>query len=403
MSVVALRLTPRLATSAFYLAGGVGQGSWAASLPAISIRLSLDKGELGLVLLGFAVGAIFAMTNIARFIPRFGTARLCRVSGVSFGMALLAVPHCGNVFVLALVVILAGAAFGTLDIVMNTEASFLERRIGRHIMSSFHAVFSVGGLMGAAICGQILRSGGNVVLCLGAAGIVVMALSALAAARSASPADQASGPSQPAQPSSRLTTQQRRRLLLIGGVNFLALFAEGAIMDWTTIYLVSTVGTSESLAAFGFAIFAGMMAAGRAMGDIATRWLGPVRVMRWGAAAVAISLATVLLMSHVGVIFVALAFCGLGIANIVPAIFSTAGRIGGTAAGAAISRVSTMGYSGLLAGPPFIGFLAQATSLTISLSVVAMAAVVIAMSASLMKTEPSGPGGPGQPHTPQSS
>ncbi|WP_274627498.1 MFS transporter [Arvimicrobium flavum] len=379
----AIQRTPRVAVSAFFLAAGAGIGAWAASLPALSARADLDKGELGIVLLCFALGAIATMTSVGRILPRYGTAAICLLSAVVFGGVLIAVPHSGNMALLAVLVFVGGGGFGALDVAMNTEASFLERQSGRHIMSSFHAVFSVGSLAGAGICGQLLRMGGDLALCLGVAGAAAIALALIARFWSDLPEEpddaQVSATSDP-----RLGGAQKRHLWLLGGVAFLALFTEGALMDWSAIYLVGTVGASESTGAFGFAVFAATMAIGRAVGDMIMRVLGPALALRLGAGLVAGSLAFALTFSNVPVVFAALALCGIGIANVVPAIFSAAGRIGGDAAGAAMSRVTTMGYAGLLVGPPFIGFLAEGTTLAASLFAVVVAAVIVAAGASLV-------------------
>ncbi|QIA22517.1 MFS transporter [Mesorhizobium sp. AA22] len=370
----------------FFLAGGTGIGAWAASLPSISTQQQIDKGMLGLVLLCFAVGAILTMINVGRLVPRFGTRVLCLVACTGFGLALIAAPQAPSVITLSLVVTFAGALFGTLDVAMNTEAAFLERRTGRHIMSSFHALFSVGNLVGAGVCGQILYSGGNVQTCLAATGVGVILFGVagwwLSEPHAPQPGEQNNG-------ATRLDPEQRRRLLLVGALAFLALFSEGALMDWSAVYLVSTAGATVSTGAFGFAVFAGMMAAGRVGGDAMANALGPVRMLQFGAAASAVALIMILGISTVPAIFLALVLCGFGIANVVPALFAAAGRIGGQAAGSAMSLVATLGYAGLLVGPAFIGMLAQATSLRASLWVVFIALVLIVLGAGATRPQKS--------------
>ncbi|WP_292510445.1 MFS transporter [Mesorhizobium sp.] len=368
----------RLASFMVFLAGGIGIGAWAASLPSISAGLQIDKGTLGLVLLCFAAGAILTMTSVGRLVPRFGTRSLCLVACIGFGLALMVAPHGPSVMSLGFVVAFAGASFGALDVLMNTDAALLERRVGRHIMSSFHALFSVGNLGGAGICGLILSAGGNVQACLGVTGMGVILFGAAGC--------WLSEPHVSVRKSSndglaRLDPVQRRRLLLVGVIAFLALFSEGALMDWTAVYLVGNAGASESTGAFGFAVFAGMMAIGRVVGDAMANAFGPARLLRLGAAASALALAVILGISTVPVIFLALILCGFGIANVVPLLFAAAGRIGGHAAGSAMSLVAALGYAGLLVGPAFIGMLAQATSLRASLWVVFVAFAVITLGA----------------------
>jgi fucose permease len=377
--------TSRRASYAFFLAAGIGIEAWAACLPAISIRQRLSNGETGLVLLCFATGAIFMMRKVGRLILTLGTANICAAGAGLFGAALIVIPYAGSTVMLAFLVAVAGAAFGALDVAMNTEASFLERKLRTPIMASFHAIFSLGSLAGAGLVGWLLHGGGGVVQCLSAAGTCVIAFAALG--RLASRPHQEAGHATPAVKSSNSIEPKDRRLLrLLAVLAFLSLFAEGALCDWIAIYLVDTIGSSESTGAFGFALFAGMMAVGRGFGDAFTRWLDAARTLTYGAFAVAVALGFALCVTNIPLIFIALAVSGLGIANVVPTIFSAAGRFGGQAAGVAISRVATMGYAGLLAGPPFIGFVAQATSLTIGLTFAVIALVVVAFNGSVTRS-----------------
>lgn len=381
-----LQRTPRLAVSAYFLAAGVGLGAWAACLPALSARADLDKGELGIVLLAFAFGAIIAMMSIGRIVARHGTAMACLLCALAFGAVLFTVPHAVTSYTALLILIfVGGGAFGALDVAMNTEVSLLERQADRHIMSSFHAVYSFGNLIGAGAAAELLRSGGDMNTCLYVGGAAVWALTTFAWWCSPLPQHRDEYRRATTGPAPTLDHRQKRLLWLIGGVAFLALLSEGALMDWSAIYLVGTVGTSDSAGALGFAIFAAAMAIGRAFGDAATRLLGPERLLRYGAGLTAVSLAVALVLGNQASTYVALAFCGLGVANVVPIIFSAAGRIGGDAAGPAMSRVTTMGYAGLLIGPPFIGFLAEATSLTTSLATVAAFALVVSTGAKLVQ------------------
>ncbi|MCO5070986.1 MAG: MFS transporter [Rhizobiaceae bacterium] len=376
----------RIAVSAYFLAAGVGLGAWVACLPALSLRADLDKRQLGMVLLCFALGAIMAMTSTGRIVARHGTGLACVLCAIVFGAVLAIVPNiASSVIALSGLIFVGGAAFGALDVAMNVEASVLEQRSRRAIMSSFHALFSVGNLIGAAASAQVLRLGGGMTVCLVAGGATVAALAA--AAWWWSPVAERTPEERSGQPHDRvrIAPERSRQLWLLGGVAFLALLSEGALMDWSAIYLVGTIGTSESAGALGFAVLAGAMAVGRVIGDAATRIAGPERLLRYGALAVALSLAIALALRDQTATYVALAVCGLGVANVVPILFSSAGRIGGDAVGPAMSRISTMGYAGLLVGPAFIGFVAEATSLTSSLCAIVVFALVVAGGARLVR------------------
>ncbi|CAK7260752.1 MFS transporter [Shinella sp. YE25] len=371
----------RLHCSLFFLAAGIGIGAWASSLPLLAAGVGLDKGQLGLVLLCFAFGAIVLMIAIGRYIDRVISSRILSLCGsLLFGASFLVIPLIDSPIALGAVVFVTGAAFGTLDVAMNTEASRAERETGRHMMSSFHALFSIGNLAGAFLVGQLIGHGGNLQVCLGAAGLLVMllALSARMTARKAAHA--VPGLSSEALPTryASLDAAQRPLILLLGAIAFLALLAEGGMMDWTAIYMIDILGASDSHGAYAFALFAAAMAGGRLVGDAVTRRVGHVALIRTGGLLCALSVAILLFADSVVLCLAALVLCGFGVANMVPAVFARAGNVGADAAGRAISIVTTMGYSGLLLGPALLGFLAQATSLVVSFGLITLAFLVIA-------------------------
>lgn len=374
------RSSSRLQCTLFFLAAGLGIGAWASSLPLLASGVGLDKGQLGLVLLCFALGAIVLMMTIGRYIDRVisnQTLSLC--GGAVFGATFLAIPFIENPVALGGAVVVAGAAFGTLDVAMNTGAARIEQETGRHLMSSFHAVFSVGNLVGALLVGQLIGYGGGLLVCLGIAGLLVLSfsfVSRLIAGRvEHSAVSFGVGRSEPA---AGLGAAQRALILLLGAIGFLAMLAEGGVMDWTAIYMIDVLGRPESHGAYAFAAFAAAMAVGRFAGDGLARRLGHGIIIRAGGLVCAVAIAILLFVDHAFLSFASLALCGFGVANMVPAVFASAGRVGGRAAGRAISIVTTMGYTGLLLGPAVLGFLAQATTLVVSFVVILIAFLVIA-------------------------
>ena len=371
-------LESRTGIFAFFLAAGIGIGSWAASIPSISQQLSLTKGELGMTLLCFAFGAILMMLRVGTIISVLGANRISFAGALVFAAALMAAPHMPDAISLGATVLIAGAAFGALDVAMNTEAAALENRLAKSSMSSFHAVFSVGNLAGAGICGMLLRQGFDIASCLGTAAACVSAFVVFAYLRSTSDQKPFQGRKVGAGIPTPYHCAENRRLLLLGGIAFLAMFAEGALCDWIAIYLVDILKTTESTAAFGFAAFAGAMAFGRSIGDYCNNRLGGVRVFRSGALIVAVSIICTLSTGNLALAFLALFFAGLGISNLVPRIFSSAGRSQSIPSSVAMSRVATMGYAGLLLGPPFVGFIAQSTSLVTSFVFIALAMIAVA-------------------------
>ncbi|WP_018238822.1 MFS transporter [Ensifer sp. BR816] len=387
LSVETLRSSKRVRCSLFFLAGGVGIGAWASSLPLLAAKLGLDKGQLGTLLLCFALGAIVLMVNVGRISDRISGSYVLSLGGsLVFGLAILMIPFVDGLVMVGALVFLAGAAFGTLDVSMNIEASDIERATERHLMSSFHALFSIGNIVGASLVGFLASFGGGLRECLGGAGILVL-LSAVSTrfvarndAKQQSRTDTVATDSQ-----ATLDRSQTLLVLLFGVVAFLAFLAEGGIMDWSAVYMVDTLGSSESVGAYAFAIFAAAMAIGRLLGDGVTKRIGHVNVLRYGGLVCALSLSTMLIGNSVEISMAVLALCGFGVANMIPAVFASAGRIGSHAAGRAMSIVTTMGYSGLLLGPALLGFVAQVSSLTISLGLVTLAFALISLGTLYLK------------------
>ncbi|WP_189406853.1 MFS transporter [Mesorhizobium sp. M1A.F.Ca.ET.072.01.1.1] len=312
----------RLFCSLFFLGGGVGIGAWASSLPVLSVQMNLDKGQLGLVLICFALGAIAMMTNVGRLVAIVPSNVLSLSGSVTFGAALLALPYAGGARSLALIVFFGGAGFGTLDVSMNTDASALERLMRRQVMSSFHAAFSFGSLAGAFVVGKILSRGGALNLCLGVTGICV-ALVALVAWSGWNRSSWIHSPPAAAETGdAQFHSTFRTHLFLLGGLAFLGMLAEGGMMDWSAIYIVTRSGGAESTGAYGFAAFATMMALGRLFGDAIVNRIGQMRMLRYCAAVCAGSVVAMILMGgNLAVVLAALTICGLGLANIVPHSF----------------------------------------------------------------------------------
>ena len=384
-------ISDRTHCSLFFFAGGVGIGAWASSLPLLVAKMELDKGQLGFLLLCFAFGAIALMVNVGRFIDQVRSSTLCLGGCLVFGTAISMVPFAEGLLPLGVLVSIAGAGFGTLDVSMNTEASQIERATGKHLMASFHALFSVGNILGAIFVANVGTFGGGLSECLGGAGVIVLitALSASSLARRSAGKvalnqDQHSKTAGSAGKTT-MSGPQRTLVFMLGVFGFLAFLAEGGIMDWTAVYMVNSLGASASVGAYSFAVFTAAMAIGRLCGDLATKRIGHIRLLKIGGSVCGASLLVMLVTRNVPVTLVALAVCGLGVANIIPAVFASAGNVGGRAAGRAMSIVTTMGYTGLLVGPAVLGFVAQISNLTVSLGLVMLAFAAISAGSLALK------------------
>jgi len=350
-----------------FVGNGCLIGAWAANLPRVREAYALSDSGLGFLLLAFGVGAVAAMTMTSTIAARVGAARVASLSGV---VQALLFPSMGLVAggpALLAMAALLGAASGTMDVAMNAAASQLERRWGGPLMSSFHAGWSIGGLAGAGLAGVLTGLGWGLPETLAAAAIVIavgglcgLTLPAL------------DGPAQPGA-AFRLPSRRLAALSLLAALCF---SGEGAVTDWTGVYLNTVVGTDEAWATTGYAAFALAMVAGRLTGDVVVGRLGPDRTVRDGALLAICGLALALAVPNRWVVDGGCVLIGLGLANVVPVVFSAAGRTAGTGG---VAMVSGTGYAGLLIAPPVLGNLADAVGLRLALTLVLAGYAAIAL------------------------
>jgi fucose permease len=266
-----------------------------------------------------------------------------------------------------------GASMGALDVAMNTQASELETARGKPTMSSFHGFFSIGGLAGALIGAGVIGIGwGNGEGAVAAAIVFfVVSLFAVRDLLRTMPPDHA-GP-RFALPS--------KAVIGIGLVAFLCFAIEGAVTDWSALYLSSVKGASPAMAATGFALYSLAMAFCRLVGDPVVAKLGRRTILTGGGALMALGLAFAIAAPWPLVGAIGFALVGVGAANVVPVAFSAGGQTPGVPPSVGVAAVVTLGYSGFLIAPPVLGFVAHAYGLSASLAVVLVMAVVIAIGA----------------------
>jgi MFS family permease len=365
-----LRLA-RAAVAAIFFINGAATANWLVRIPAVQAKLGLGAGALGLALLGVAVGALLAMPRTGHLVARHGSRPVTRAAALLFAATLPLPALAPNPFVLVLALVALGAGHGSLDVAMNAQASTVERRYGRPIMSGFHALFSAGGLVGATVGGFVadhrIGQAGHLVTTALVAGVLGAVVT-----RGMVPAhaDAANGDAAPARP--------RGILLTLGIMAFCVLLGEGAMADWSALYLRDITGAGPGLAAAGYAAFSLAMAAGRFIGDRLTVRFGATTLVRGGGVLAALGLAFALVLGSPWAAIVGFATVGAGFSVAFPLMLARAGSVPGTSAGTAIATVSVFGYAGFLAGPPLIGFVAQAVTLRGGLAVVIVTSLVVA-------------------------
>ena len=360
-----------------FLVNGAVFGSWAPQIPLVQERLGLGPAVLGAALLAMAVGALCAMLLAGGAIARFGSAPVTRVTGLSLCLALPLVVLAPDLPLLVAALAFMGAANGTMDVAMNAHGVAVETRLQQPIMSSLHGMFSLGGLIGAALGALALGYLPPWVHAIAAG--TVLTLVAIGAMRWLLPGRVDVGDAGPH------FVLPSRAAVGFGLLAFLAMMSEGAALDWSAAWLRGDLGASPTLAGLAFAAFSAAMAVGRFGGDRLRRRLGAASLVRGSALLAAAGIAFAVLLATPIAAIVGFACAGLGLSNAVPVMFGAAGRLPGMQPGAGIAATASIGYLGFLVGPPMIGFAAQATSLGTALWLLVIACGLVATFASLVR------------------
>ena len=308
-----------------------------------------------------------------RVVARLGTRRATLFAGLLSSLAFSLALRMQGLAGLVLLFFSLGAGTSLLDVALNSEAAELELLGGRAIMSNLHAMYSLGGMFGAALVAALLRAG--LLPAPQLTGVAVV----LAAVLTLGTRGMLGGGS--ADTEAAHFTWPRGRLLLIGLLVLLGLLAEGAVSDWGVLYIKQELGLPQAQAALGYAAFAGAMAASRLFGDALRERFAEPALLAAGACVTAVAMAAVLLTGTPVVALSGFALVGAGLAPVVPILYSAATRVPGASRAAAIASVSSIGYCGFLIGPPLIGSLAHVRSLTAALGVVVVMAALLAAGA----------------------
>ncbi len=363
-------------TRLIFLIVGIGTAAWASLVPYVKARAGLGEAELGLLLLCLGLGSIAAMPLAGAAVTRFGLRPVLFAGTAAIGLPLPVLATVASPAVLGPALLLFGAGMGAVDCAMNIQAIAIERAAGRPMMSGFHGLYSLGSLVGALAAGLLLGVGLGVEgMALAAAGTVAL-LCALATPGMLARAGTAGGPA---------FAIPRGVVLLIGLLCCIVFLTEGSVLDWSAVFLVQDRGVDLARATLGYAAFSVTMTAGRLTGDRIVARLGPARILVVGALLAAAGLALATLVPAWSAALAGYALVGAGCANIVPVLFTAAGRQTAMPTSVAVPAVTTFGYAGVLAGPAVIGFIAEGTSLPTAFLVVAAALVGVAAAGRVLR------------------
>lgn len=356
------RPSTRLATRLAFLVAGFALACWAPLVPFAKQRLGVGDGALGTLLLCLGIGSVVAMLWAGWFSARHGSRPVVIAGGVGVALLLPLLSVADQPLTLGLVLLGFGAALGSLDVAMNVHAVAVERDAGQPLMSGFHAMFSVGGLAGAALMTALLSAGWTPLAGTLLGSTLMGGAMALVAPRLL--------PSAAATESPRLVWPRGPVLLLalLAGVCFLV---EGAVLDWSALLLTEGGLVARAQGGLGFMVFSVAMTVGRFGGDALCARLGDRTVLTAGGLMAVAGFVLLLVAPSVWPAMAGFLCIGLGASNLVPVLFRRAGAQTAMPPGLAIAAISTTGYAGVLLGPAAIGFVSQVASLPTAFALLA--------------------------------
>ena len=364
----------RLAIGLFFFGDGLMIGSWAGRIPAVQHHAGLTTARLGLALFAASLGALVAMPVAGRLCERVGSRSITLAGLLLGGGSLFAASLSTGLVALSIALFGFGAGFGAINVAVNAQGVALERVANRSILSSFHAAFSAGGLVGAATAAVVAAAGVAVQLHYAALALLLTVLALVGVRYLLPPAAD-----DRVEDRARRSTFARppRAIVVLGAAAFCTMLAEGAAVDWSAVYLSRSFGAAAGVAALAYAAFAFMMMTSRAIGDRLNRRLGAVTLARSGGAVATIGLGLALAIGSVPVGIAGFAAMGAGLGVVVPVLFRAAASTQAVSASVGLATVSTIGWFGFLAGPPAIGFAASAVGLRAALGIVVLATLAL--------------------------
>ena len=377
--------TPYRAVVSMFLLNGALLGVWGSRIPAIVDKHQLSESLLGILLFGMSAGAILSFPLAGYFVDKYGSAPVTKRIAILFGLSLPTLALAPNIATLAIGLIIFGAAIGSMDVAMNAWAAEVEKSIGRSVMSSFHAMWSLGVGLGAGTGYLAVNlSAGPINHFLVAATLFLLIALIFGFIDWASPRKkQAAGTGK-----APLFPIPKGVFALLGILGLCSALGEGAIIEWSAIFLQQVAGVDQADAALGLATFSVAMVIMRLVGDRIITKLGPVNTARASGVFIFFGAALAISMGTLSSILIGFCLMAVGYATIFPMIFTRAANDDQMSPGAAIAAVATFGYGGGLLGPVLIGFLADFFSIRWAfLTLPALAVVIVFLAQNLQPAQ----------------
>lgn len=356
--------TRRISLSLFFFFYGLSYASWASRIPTIQQNLHLSETQLGTVLLGMPVGSFLTLPLSGFLVSKIGSRKVIMFASILYSCMLAGIGFSQNIFQLSASLFLFGSFGNMMNISINTQAINLEEMYGKRIISSFHGVWSVAGLGGAFLGSYLLGRSFAVhwhfliIACIAFIAFVVSTVNLIH--------------DKPSHQKKKAFTLPDKAFLSLGLIAFCSMMCQGAMFDWSGVYFKKVVQADREWIGAGYTAFMIAMTATRFITDWLTHHIGFKKIIIWCGIFTAIGLIIAVALPYVFTATLGLLLIGIGVSPTVPLVFSAAGKSKELSPGVAIAAVSTLGFVGLLIGPPMIGFVAGATTLKISFVILSL-------------------------------
>lgn len=363
--------TQRIAIGIAFFVYGLCFASWASRIPDIRNMLGLSEAQLGFVLFALPVGTLVSLPASGWLVGRIGSKRIAIGAAACYALLLIGIGYWNNMYSLMVNLMFFGAAGNLLNISINTQAVALSRHYEKPIMGAFHGMWSIAGFVGAGI-GALMIDGRvspfHHFISIATLTLVCIAgISAYLIAQDEAP----TGKREP------LFSIPDKPLAILGVIAFCAMIGEGALYDWSGIYMEKVVGAKQELVGYGLSAFLFSMAAGRFLSDWTVRRMGYKNTLLFSGGMTSTGLLIAVAFPGFGTVIAAFLLVGIGSSAIIPLVYSLAGKSGKLSPGAALAAVTTIGFCGFLIGPPLIGFMAEFIGLRIAYATIAFMGMII--------------------------
>lgn len=362
--------THRIAASCFFFVCGFVFATWASRIPAVKEQFHLNEAELGAVLFMLPLGALVALPFAGWAVSVIGSRIMNFASAIVYALVLLFIGYSNTVFMLSIALFLFGFCGNVLNIAMNTQALLVQEEMyNKSLLSSFHGLWSIGAMTGAALGGYTMKTGATTTQHFLTVAITVTVLSCPSVfylIRKNKPAgDQ------------KLFAWPDKTLWLLGAICFCCAICEGAMADWSSLYYKQVLNDLQRVSTTGYMVFACMMALGRLIGDTVIGKLSYKGALMLDGILITAGLILSTAFSYPVMAIIGFGLVGFGVATVIPIVYSLSAKTTTMGTSAALAAVSTVGFSGFLVGPPMIGFIAHQTGLRFALMLLSLLGLII--------------------------